>query len=600
MPGKVLDLNAIIASIGEGRHSLAVAISAKFLELDTYRQTWLNQRKELRNYLFATDTTTTSNKSLPWKNSTTVPKLTQIRDNLHANYMSALFPHEDWLTWEGDDEKDELANKRNAIESYMRTKLRQDNAEIQFSRLLLDYIDDGNVFSTAEWIDESVENAQTGEITRGYIGPRVVRISPYDIVFNPTVQNFQDSPKIVRSIKTIGDLVKEAKDMPPDSIERKLLSAALGNSVQVRRQVQGMSRGQTLKSDGYQMDGFSSIRNYYQTDYVELLTFYGDLYDIQNDELCENAVITIMDRSYLVDKRQNPNWVVGGGIFHSAWRSRPDNLYGMGPLDNLVGMQYRIDHLENLKADVFDMIAWPQKKIKGYVEDFKDEPGSRIYCGDDGDVTNLHPDATALNADMQIAELERRMEELAGAPREAMGVRTPGEKTKFEVQILDNASSRIFMNKITHFEKTHLQPQLNFMLQLSRRNMSSSDVTRTLDSDIDAIIFSTVTKDDIIANGILRPQGASHFAHQANQLQNLIQLLNSNVGKDPAVAVHLSGKKIAKLLEQLGEFKRFGLYGENIRIIEQGETQAMMAQIQEKTQVQAATPPGITEPDQQR
>jgi hypothetical protein len=41
----------------------------------------------------------------------------------------------------------------------------------------------------------------------------------------------------------------------------------------------------------------------------------------------------------------------------------------MGPLDNLVGMQYRIDHLENLKADVFDLIAFPPLKIKGYVED---------------------------------------------------------------------------------------------------------------------------------------------------------------------------------------------------------------------------------------
>lgn len=38
---------------------------------------------ELRNYIFATDTTTTSVGALPWKNSTTLPKLCQIRDNLH-------------------------------------------------------------------------------------------------------------------------------------------------------------------------------------------------------------------------------------------------------------------------------------------------------------------------------------------------------------------------------------------------------------------------------------------------------------------------------------------------------------------------------------
>ena len=51
----------------------------------------------MRNFLFATDTSKTSVGGLPWKNSTTLPKLTQIRDNLHANYMSAVFPNDNWL-----------------------------------------------------------------------------------------------------------------------------------------------------------------------------------------------------------------------------------------------------------------------------------------------------------------------------------------------------------------------------------------------------------------------------------------------------------------------------------------------------------------------
>jgi hypothetical protein len=38
---------------------------------------WLDQTKELRNYIFQTSTQDTTNKQLPWKNSTSVPKLTQ-------------------------------------------------------------------------------------------------------------------------------------------------------------------------------------------------------------------------------------------------------------------------------------------------------------------------------------------------------------------------------------------------------------------------------------------------------------------------------------------------------------------------------------------
>ena len=83
-----------------------------------YNQWWIQRNpkeaewRELRNYLFATDTTSTSNSALPWKNKTTLPKLTQIRDNLHANYMDALFPNEDWMKWEGSTMESSTMKKR--------------------------------------------------------------------------------------------------------------------------------------------------------------------------------------------------------------------------------------------------------------------------------------------------------------------------------------------------------------------------------------------------------------------------------------------------------------------------------------------------------
>lgn len=64
---------------------------------DTYnnqRREKIEEWKEMRDYIFATDTSTTSNGALPWKNTTTLPKLCQIRDNLHSNYLSALFPND--------------------------------------------------------------------------------------------------------------------------------------------------------------------------------------------------------------------------------------------------------------------------------------------------------------------------------------------------------------------------------------------------------------------------------------------------------------------------------------------------------------------------
>lgn len=594
MTGRTLDINDLFAG---SEDQLARQISYKYVEWDQYRRPWLVEKQEIRNYIFATDTRKTSNSKLPWKNSTTLPKLCQIRDNLHANYMAALFPNSEWLHWEGKTLDDETKKKADAIQGYMLTKFRQDRGENQIEQLILDYIDAGNCFATVDWIDESYVNDK-GVTVRGYVGPRYRRISYLDLVFNPTAPSFAQSPKIIRTLSTLGDLAKDAERFGKESNEYAIYQAALSKSLSIRRQVRSMNQGDTFKTEAFQIDGFGSIQVYFQNDYVELLTFYGDIYDIYQEKLLCNQCIQIIDRSFIIYQQEVQPGTPGTKFFHCGWRQRPDNLYSMGPLDNLVGMQYRIDHLENLKADVFDAIAYPIQKVKGFVQDYEYEPGARIYTGEDGDVEFMHPDTTALQADMQIKDLEQRMEEMAGAPREAMGIRSPGEKTKFEVQTLDNASSRMFQNKIRHFEVVFFEPLLNYALEIARANMSGQDTTRTLSSVVDAAVFAQVTMDDIDADGVLHPEGASHFAYRANTLQNLVTLMNSAVAQDPQVKVHLSGKKIAQVMEQFADLDKFSIYGDNVRVFEQQETSKLMAQGNEQAEASASTPPGIVPHDQ--
>ena len=567
MAGRTLDFEEYLGT----PDSLAKAIVTRYRDYDRYRNTWTEEKKELRNYLFATDTSKTTNSSLPWKNSTTIPKLTQIRDNLHANYMAAVFPNDEWMLWEGDDEDSEAEAKRKVITAYMKNKLRQSNFINDVSRLVYDFIDYGNVFATTEYINEIREDEETGEIYPGYVGPKISRVSPYDIVINPTAESFELTPKIIRSIKSLGEVAADIKDHP----EHGYLEKVFEKITNIRKAVAGLTSTDIHKTDGYQIDGFGSILDYYQSGYVELIELHGDIFDIATSTLLKNHIITIVDRTHVIRKIPNPSWR-GNSIRHAGWRLRPDNLMAMGPLDNLVGMQYRIDHLENLKADVFDLIAHPVVKVKGFVEDFNYGPGEKIYVGEDGDVEFMRPDTTALNADMQIQLLENKMEEMAGAPRQAMGIRTPGEKTAFEVQTLDNAASRVFQNKVAYFERNFLEPLLNDMLELARRNMDISDIVRVVDDEYGVALFETITPEDLAARGKIRPMGARHFASKANQFQNVLNLLNSAVGQDPSVNVHISGVQVAKVVEELLNIEKFQLVQPNIRIAEQLETQQLL------------------------
>ena len=175
------------------------------------------------------------------------------------------------------------------------------------------------------------------------------------------------------------------------------------------------------------------------------------------------------------------------------------------------------------------------------------------------------------------------MEEMAGAPRQAMGIRTPGEKTAFEVQSLQNSASRIFEHKTAHFERVFLEPILNAMLEVSRRNMNVSDTIRVFDDATGAVLFKTITKDDITAKGKIVPVGARHFAERARRVQNLTQLYQIKLS-DPSVAAHMSGKEFARILaDELGEPT---LFSENIAVTEQLETQQQMQEAEAINQEQ--------------
>src|SRR3546814_1546562 len=106
------------------------------------RQDKINEWLELRNYIFATDTRTTSNSKLPWKNSTTTPKLCQIRDNLHSNYISSLFPNNNWLRWEAYTKDSATHDKAKTIEGYIENKCRESHFRTEMSKLVYDYIED--------------------------------------------------------------------------------------------------------------------------------------------------------------------------------------------------------------------------------------------------------------------------------------------------------------------------------------------------------------------------------------------------------------------------------------------------------------------------
>jgi hypothetical protein len=572
---------------------LAVRISENWIEWGNLKSKKIDEWRELKKYIYATDTTQTTNSKLPWSNKTVTPKLTQIRDNLEANYMATMFPKRRWLKWIADVEEDQKKEKASAIRNYMGHVVDQPEFQMEVAKLVLDYIDFGNVFAMPDWVDRRVE--QENKTQTGYVGPVLRRINPLDINFNSSAPTFVETPKIVRSLVGLGEAKKTILKLSATDEDRVRAEELWAYMYGLRNDARGW-RAAPVAEPYYDVDGYESFRDYLLGDFVELLTFYGDLYDSSNDTFYENYVITVVDRHKICYMKPHESWFGVSPLYHSGWRIRQDNLWAMGPLDNLVGMQYRIDHIENMKADMMDLTAMPPLKIKGYVEDFNWQPLEKIAVGDDGDVEPLIVDPRIMQYNTELAYLESKMEEMAGAPREAMGFRTPGEKTMYEVQRLENAAGRIFQKKITQFEREVLEPSLNAMLELARRKMQDT-VVRYVDDDLNISLFETLTPEDITGQGRIVPIAARHFAEKAERFQNLNMFLTQGIGANPIVQQHMSGIKLAKLFEDMLEIEEYKIVEPYVALAEQADAQRQANVHQEEVMMEMTTPTGVTPED---
>ena len=494
------------------------------------------------------------------------------------------------MIWEANEKDSNSKRKRDAIVNYMNWIISQPSFKTEIDKIILDYIDYGNCIATVQWIDQRVETSEG--IQSGYVGPMIKRISPLDCVFNPIAENFENSPKIIRSNLSMGE-VKELLERMSNDENRKEYEALWSYLTDIRAQAVEYVGDWQQKDNLYSMEGFSSFREYLQTDNVEILTFYGDIFDTESNELLKNHVITIVDRHKVIGKKPNPSFFGYPPIYHAPWRKRQDNLWGMGPLDNLIGMQYRIDHVENMKADIFDLVTYPVVKVKGFVEEFTWQPGENIYVSEEGDVDLVQPNVQVLQANMEIGSLSNLMEEMAGAPKEAMGFRTPGEKTKYEVQRLENAAARVFQNKIKQFEEQVTERLMNAMLELARRNLTGTLTIKVFDDEFNAASFQSLTAEDITGVGRIVPVAARHFAEQAELVQNITSLTQSPVWQ--SVQPHFSSIKMAKLFESVFNLTDYEMVIPYVALAEQADAQRQAQALQEGVLQSTTTASGMGE-----
>lgn len=559
---------------------VAVRISELWSRYNTERRNAITLNEEARKFTYATDIDATSAADLPHKNRTHQPKLTQIADTLKSQYFEASLSMPDFFKFPPPLAVNSAV--ATSMEKWIRVKLEQKKfRETTGRQLINDYVDYGNCFVTVDYI---VERDNQGRIK--YAGPSWNRVSPMNIVFNPR-EDFKKSIKIEKKLFHISDIKEFPFTYPNSGFKESIINKAIDS-----RHPEGIDDWvEVVKNRGINMDGYGGFDQYFKQDMAEVLIYRGDVFNPTTGETQRNRVVYVMDKAHVI--RNEPSQAPSGfdGIHHAGWRIRPDNTWAQGPLDNLVGMQYRIDHLENLKADVFDIIAQPVIFVKG--DDVMEptegyRPGAVYYGGIDSDVRMLVPDATALNADNQIANYHRMMEEMAGAPPETRGIRTPGEKTAFEVSKLDQNATMMFVDKARVFERM-LETMLKETFELMLLNFNIEEYMEIFGEDSEAEALAALAMENTLARGEFVAIGARHWTRRNRETLEMQQFMQGPL-QDPKVRAHVDGSKLASFWERKLNIEDEGIVEEYAGVIEDVRLQAIAQEeaesIQEENQGQ--------------
>ena len=583
------DIKTIVRKLaaGDEEREFIDTMVNDFENMQSGRASWEEERKETLLFIDATDTKTTTNSKLPFKNSTTINKIAQLYNNTVTSYMEHIVPNSDWVQWVGNDEDAVRKEKRQAIEAYVRGKVKASNLEAVIEHAVSDYVDSGVCAIHTRHVRELTVTVE-GQVIPNYTGTVSERVNPQDLFWDVTASSLGNARKCIRQLYTMGSLKKEIEEStkPLMSMEqfaqlrddRRTVREAIGDGYQGRR-----------KYDSLGKQGFGTMLNYINEGLVEVLRFFGDFYDEEKDELYKNYEIVIIDRKMIGRRESLDTWNNSQNLHISVYEFRKDSLAPIGPLSRVIGLQYKLDKRENFKEDLHDKFLIAPLVKTGDVREkgMRGGPDSEFEVEEGGSVNYLTPPTEVLRGDDQLQTTLFLMEELTHAPKESIGQRTPGEKTAFEVQLLDQGQNKVFRRKVKKFEREIVTPTLNDTLEQGRHNLDATDMVKTFNSELGTTSFLEVTAQDLNGNGTLEARGATIFAEKANALQTLNAVMGSPISQ--LIAPNVSRKALTAAIEELGDLDKYNLFTFGIGLQEDQELQRLLSKSQDQTQATKLT-----------
>jgi hypothetical protein len=489
-----------------------------------------------------------------WRHQLSGAKAYEAVETIVGYLMAATFPNRDWFGVEPmSPHTDDNLHLSRLLKKHVTNKLDESGFKSEWAIFLRQLVVTGTSVVALPWRTESemthyyeemaplVEGEDPTYAVRDsvydtYDAPGIEVLDVFDCYIDPSTNDPNKSAFIRKLIISKGELIDAAKDGTYDITPKEVIDA---KSTQDGGLDTSSSRQNQLKTfEGLQTQAWAP------TELVELIEYWGDLYDPETGECDGNVVVTLLG-SDVIGYQKSPFWC-GKPFIIGTYSRTGHSPYGFGGIQPVLGLLHQLDIITNQRLDNLELAINNMWTLKSdgvlQPDEVYTEPGRVFQVGDHSDLQPLASQSQAWAVTYQEAGLlEATVDKSFGTGNYiSSNQQRSGERvTATEVAAVRDAGGNRLSTVHKHIEETALIPFLGKVFAMIQQHTTSPVTVRVAGDGADEYGYWQLDPTDFSIPVKLRPIGSDNIIERKAYVQARLEFVQA-VSALPDVAAKLN------------------------------------------------------------
>lgn len=489
-----------------------------------------------------------------WRHHLTGAKAYEAVETIVGYLMAATFPNRDWFGVDptGPHTDDNLLLAR-LIKKHVTDKLDESGFKSQWAVFLRQLVITGTSVVALPWRtdtetghrrvkinvmddeDDKGEYANEEYVYNVYDAPAIEVLDVFDCYVDPSSTNPNKGAFIRKLTKSKGELLELIKDGVYDIDPLKVINRRDDSS--------GLDTSSSRKSNLQTFEGLQT-QSWSPCELVELIEYWGDVYDDDTGECDCNMVVTLMDNE-VISSEPSPFWC-GKPFIIGTYSMTGHSPYGFGGIQPVLGLLHQLDIVTNQRLDNLELAINNMWTLKSdgvlQPDDVYTEPGRVFQVSDHGDLQPLASQSQSWAVTYQEAGLlEQTVDKSFGTGNYiSSNQQRSGERvTATEVAAVRDAGGNRLSTVHKHIEETALIPFLGKLFSLIHQFTVEPVMVRVAGDGADEYGYWELEPTDFNMPVKLRPVGSDNVIERKAYVQSRLEFVQAVSGL-PDVASKLN------------------------------------------------------------